>query len=73
MSTSETTPARYDRSGMGAFVNLLDPDRMPRMTKRWRPQLANRQDKLLTPKELKRSVLHGERMQALIDEVSELQ
>lgn len=60
---------RSGGSAMDAFVNLLDADRMPHMSKTWRPQLANHLDKLLTPKELKRSVLHGERMQALIEEV----
>lgn len=55
---------------MDSFVNLLHPDRLPRMTKSWHPQVPHRMDKYLTPEQLKLSVLRSKRMVALIDEVS---
>lgn len=54
---------------MEVFVNLLEADRMPRMTKSWNPQVPHRMDKYLTPDQLKLSVLRSPRMVALIDEV----
>lgn len=58
------------RSAMESFVNLLEPDRLPRMTKRWQPQVPYRMDTYLTPEQLKLSVLKSARMIALIEEVS---
>lgn len=54
---------------MNAFVNLLEPNRLPCMTKVWEPLIPNRKDKYLTPEELKLTVLHSPRIVALIDEV----
>lgn len=51
------------------FVNLLEPGRLPNMTKLWRPLIPHYKDKYLTPEELKISVLNSTRIQKLIDEV----
>lgn len=58
------------RREMESFLDLLQPDRLPRMTKRWQPQVPYRMDTYLTPEQLKLSVLKSERMVALIEEVS---
>lgn len=55
---------------MNAFVNLLEPNRLPCMTKVWIPQIPNKKDRYLTPEELKQNVLQSPRIIALINEVS---
>lgn len=57
-------------SSTKGFQNLLEPDRMPCMTKVWQPQIPNRKENYLSPEELKLNVLESPRIVRLIEEVS---
>lgn len=56
-------------SSMKGFHNLLEPDRMPCMTKAWQPHIPNRKENYLSPEELKLNVLESPRIVQLIEEV----
>lgn len=56
-------------ASMKGFQNLLEPDRMPSMTKVWQPQIPNRKENYLSPEELKLNVLESPRIVRLIEEV----
>lgn len=56
-------------NSMKGFHNLLEPDRMPCMTKVWQPQIPNRKENYLSPEELKLNVLESPRIVRLIEEV----
>ncbi|KAG4074295.1 hypothetical protein HA402_008704 [Bradysia odoriphaga] len=57
-------------SSTKGFQNLLEPDRMPCMTKVWQPQIPNRKESYLSPEELKLNVLESPRIVRLIEELS---
>lgn len=54
---------------MNEFKNILEAERLPCMTKIWRPLIPNHKDRYLTPEELKLYVLQSPRILAIIDEV----
>lgn len=62
-------PTDTTSSSMKGFHNLLEPDRMPCMTKVWQPQIPNRKENYLSPEELKLNVLESPRIVRLIEEV----
>lgn len=52
------------------FKNLLTDNRLPNTSKVWNPIVAYRQDKYLTPEELKLKVLNSRRVHQVLDEVT---
>lgn len=55
------------RDYMMDFENILEPGKEPVMTKEYNPLVAFKLEKNLNPSELKKRVLHGEKIQQLIE------
>lgn len=57
---------------MDSFKNILAPDRIPCMTKVWKPLVPNQRERYLTPEELKQSVFNCPRIVELLNEVCDM-
>lgn len=54
---------------MDSFKNILAPDRIPCMTKVWKPLVPNQRERYLSPEELKNAVYNCPRIVELLNEV----
>lgn len=53
-------------SKMKDFINLVEPQHTPSMSKRWKPMVPYKQDRMLSPESLKLAVLDSPKIQMLI-------
>jgi hypothetical protein len=56
---------------MDNFINIMEPKRMPRMTKTYNAVVAYRQSVELTPEKLKETVLNSTRINNIVQQVLE--